>query len=163
MSCPNAPGCSCCWAAYLLLSLVTVSTSLSTSFKALLMYPSSNCCWCCLTTHQQRIHSTSRHRYFLPPCRRKQRHDCSRVCNQDNIVAIVAIEDVIKKFCAPNSTLLDRFPAVRTPEKIHLGESRLNAARRVVLSYSRPAASLVAGVDPKALAQFFLDHWPPVS
>ena len=159
----NAPGCSCCRAVHLLLSLVTVFTSFSASSKALLMYPSSDCCRCCLTAHQQRIHSTSRHRYFLPPCRRKQRHDCTRVCTQDNIVAIVAIKDVIKKFCAPNSMLLDRFPPARTPEKILLGERRLNAERRVVLSYSRPAASLVAGVDPKALAQFFLDHWPPVS
>ena len=111
-----------CWAVYLLLSLVPVIASFSLLFQTLLLHPFSDCCRCCLTANQQRIHSTGRHRYFLPPCRRKQRHDCTRVCSQNNIVAIVAIKDVIKKFCAPNSMLLDRFPPVWTPEKILLGE-----------------------------------------
>lgn len=84
------------------------------------------------------------------------------MCTQGNIVAIVAIKDVIKKFCAPNSMFLDRFPPVRTPEKILLGKPRLDAERRVVLSYPRPAASLVAGMDPKALAQLFFNHWPRI-
>jgi hypothetical protein len=157
MNLSNAPRC-CCLALYLPLSLVPVSTS----FQALLMYPSSDYCRCCLTAYQQRIHSAGRHRYLLPPCRRKQRHNCTRVCTQDNIVAIVAIEDVIQKFCAPNGMFFDRFPPVRTPEKIILGEPRLNAERGVIFSYPRPAASLVAGMDTKALAQLFFDCWPQI-
>lgn len=69
------------------------------------------------------------------------------MCSQNNIVAIVAIKDVIKKFCAPNSMLLDRFPPARTPEKILLGERRLNAERRVVLSYPRPAVHTIQNAD----------------
>jgi hypothetical protein len=85
------------------------------------------------------------------------------VCTQDNVVTIIAIEDIIEKFCAPNGMFFDRFPPIRTPEKILLSEPRLDAERRVVLSYPRPAASLVAGMNTKALAQLFFDNWSRIS
>jgi hypothetical protein len=158
----DASRCCSYWVVDLLLSLVPATASFYSLFQALLLYPSSLCCWCCLTAYQQRIHSAGRHGYFLPPCRRKQRHNCTRVCTQYNVVTTVAIEDVIQKLCAPNRMFLDRFPPVRTPEKILLGESRLNAERGVILGYPRPAASLIAGMDSKTLAQLFFDCWPRI-
>ena len=63
-------------------------------------------------THPQTaVHVVSRHtsRGYIAPAATgifihpvaANKHDCTRVCTQDKIITIVAIKDVIQKFCGP--------------------------------------------------------------
>lgn len=55
--------------------------------------------------------------------------------------------------------LFDCLSTVRTPKDILFRETRFDDERRIMLSYPRPPASLVAGVNTESLAQLFFNCW----